>query len=83
MNASLSVRELNNNISKALSRVEAGEVLDITRNGQVVAELRAKRPVRDEVYWKAREETVAALQKGFPLGAGRPSYEDRTQTGPE
>jgi antitoxin (DNA-binding transcriptional repressor) of toxin-antitoxin stability system len=79
MNATVSVRELNSNISKALSRVEAGETIDITRNGRIIAELRPKRPVRDERYWKAREELVASLRKGYPVNAGRLTYEDRTE----
>ena len=68
---SLSVRELNANISKALARVEAGEVLDIKKNGRVIAELRPKRPVRDAVWRKADEESMDFLRKGLPLGIGK------------
>jgi len=73
----LSVRELNANISKALARVEAGEVLDISRNGKVIAELRPKRPVRDAAWHKAYEESKAFLEKGLPLNIGRITYEDK------
>ncbi len=73
----LSIRELNSNISKALARVESGETLDITRNGKVIAELRPKRRVRDAEWWKAYHETVEVLSKGFPIGAGRITEEDK------
>jgi antitoxin (DNA-binding transcriptional repressor) of toxin-antitoxin stability system len=75
--AALSVRELNNNISKALARVEAGETLDITRNGKVVAELRPKRKVRDDAWWRAWRETEELLRKGLPLGVGKITEEDK------
>jgi antitoxin (DNA-binding transcriptional repressor) of toxin-antitoxin stability system len=73
----LSVRELNANISKALSRVEAGEVLDISRNGKVIAELRPKTPVRDAAWQKAYEENVALLRSGLSLGIGKVTPEDK------
>ncbi len=74
---SLSVRELNANISKALARVEAGEILDISRNGKVIAELRPKAPVRDAAWQKAYEESVALLRRGLPLGIGKVTPEDK------
>jgi antitoxin (DNA-binding transcriptional repressor) of toxin-antitoxin stability system len=74
---SLSIRELNNNISKALARVEAGETLDITRNGKVIAELRPKKPPRDAAWWKAARESDAFLSKGIPLGVGRITEADK------
>jgi len=73
----LSVRELNANISKALARVEAGEVLDISRNGKVIAELRPKLQVRDAVWRKAHKESIDFLRKGLPLNAGKITEEDR------
>ena len=73
----LSIRELNRNISNALARVEAGETLDITRNGKVIAELRAKRPVRDEKWWKAYRETVETMTRGFPGKIGKITEEDK------
>jgi len=73
----LSVRELNANISKALARVEAGEVLDISRNGKVIAELRPKAPSRDAAWQKAYEESVALLRRGLPLGIGKVTSEDK------
>lgn len=75
--ASLSIRELNTNISRALARVEAGETIDVTRHGKVIAELRPKRRVRDAAWWQAYEESRAVLEKGFPLNAGTITEEDK------
>jgi antitoxin (DNA-binding transcriptional repressor) of toxin-antitoxin stability system len=73
----LSVRELNANISKALARVEAGEILDISRNGKVIAEIRAKRPIRDAAWHKAHRDSVAFMERGLPLGIGKVTPEDK------
>lgn len=73
----MSVRELNANISRALSRVEAGETLDIARNGRVIAELRPKRPVRDEAYWQARRATEERLATGLTLDVGDIGQHDK------
>lgn len=73
----LSVRELNGNISKALARVEAGETLEITRNGKVIAQLRPRPPKRDAAWWKAWRETEEVLSKGFPAGLGKITEEDK------
>ena len=73
----ISIRELNSNLSKAVARVEAGETIDITRNGRVVAELRAKRPVRDKKWWKTYREMVAVMEKGFPGKVGKITEEDK------
>ncbi|HEX8366430.1 MAG TPA: type II toxin-antitoxin system prevent-host-death family antitoxin [Allosphingosinicella sp.] len=77
--AALSIRELNANISKVIERVEGGEVVDVSRNGRVVAEIRPKivRPVRDARYWKARKEMERLLTEGLPLNIGKASIEDR------
>jgi antitoxin (DNA-binding transcriptional repressor) of toxin-antitoxin stability system len=73
----LSVRELNSNISKALARVEAGETLDITRNGRIVAEIRPKRIIRDEAWWKNYREMVDAMKVGLPLGIEKITEDDK------
>ena len=73
----MSIRELNANISKAVARVEAGETIEITRNGRVVAEIRAKRPVRDEQWWKAYREMVAVMERGFPGKIGTITEQDK------
>jgi antitoxin (DNA-binding transcriptional repressor) of toxin-antitoxin stability system len=73
----LSVRELNANISKALARVEAGEILDISRNGKVIAEFRPKGPVRDAAWHKAHQESIEFLSKGLPLNVGKITEDDK------
>ncbi len=73
----LSVRELNSNISKALARVEAGETIDILRHGKVIAELRPKRAIRDAKWRKAYRESANVLTKGFPIGVGTITEEDK------
>lgn len=77
--AALSIRELNANISKVIARVEAGESIDIARNGMVVAELRPKRPRRaDDPAWRQHyERLMRELDAGAGLG-GPFSYEERT-----
>ena len=42
----MSIREFNANSSKAFAKVEAGETLDITKNGKVFAEIRPKQKNR-------------------------------------
>ena len=73
----VSIRELNANISKVIARVEAGEAIEITRNGKVVAEIRAKRPKRDAEWWKTYREMVAMMEKGLPLAIGKITEEDK------
>lgn len=73
----LSIREFNSNVSKVLARVEAGETLDITRNGRVIAELRPKRPERDAEWWKAYEDSVRLMKKGRPINAGKITEDDK------
>jgi prevent-host-death family protein len=75
--ATISIRELNSNISKALARVEAGETLEVTRNGKPIADIRPKRPLRDEKFWQAHEESKVLLLKGFPGKVGRITEEDK------
>jgi prevent-host-death family protein len=75
----LSVREFNANVSKALARVEAGETIEITRNGKVIAELTPKRRKRsDDPKWRENfDRLLELLDEGLPLG-GPASYEERT-----
>jgi prevent-host-death family protein len=80
MNAHVSVRELNANVSATLARVEAGERLTITKNGKPIAELRPARPHwRDDPEQRAIvERGLAILERGIP-GFGSPAtYEERT-----
>jgi len=76
MNA-ITIRELNTNISKAIARVEAGETLDILKNGKVVAEIRPKPRERDEAWLKAYRESVEFMRVGLPIGAGKISEDDK------
>jgi antitoxin (DNA-binding transcriptional repressor) of toxin-antitoxin stability system len=77
--ATLSVRELNSNISKALARVEAGETLDITRNGRIIAELRPRRRGRkqDPVWRASFEALMEEIEEGVPFGRSF-TYDERT-----
>lgn len=76
----MSIRELNANLSKAISRAEAGEVIEITRNGKVVTELRAKRLNRmDEPEFRAKyEKMMDSMRRGIPGLNGPFTYEERT-----
>lgn len=76
----VSIRELNANKSKTAARAEAGEVIDITRNGKVVVELRAKRKNRmDDPEFRARwERFLEGLKTGVPGLTGPATYEERT-----
>jgi antitoxin (DNA-binding transcriptional repressor) of toxin-antitoxin stability system len=76
--AALSVRELNSNISKALARVEAGETLEISRNGKIIAELRPRRPDRSaDPAWRAGfQALMEEMEEGVPFGRGF-SHEER------
>lgn len=76
----MSIRELNANLSKAISRAEAGEVIEITRNGKVVTELRSKRLNRmDEPEFRAKyEKMMESMRKGIPGLNGPFTYEERT-----
>ena len=76
----MSIRELNANMSKAIARAEAGEVIDITRNGKAVVELRAKRKNKldDPEFRAAYERFVQRMERGIPGLTGPATYEERT-----
>lgn len=73
----MTIRELNSNVSLAITRVEAGETLDITRRGKVVAEIRRKAIVRDAKWHAAYDRMLVMLDKGADLGGGRLTEEDK------
>jgi len=77
----LSVRELNNNLSAAIARVEAGEVLTITRHGKPVAEMRPRPASKmDDPEWRAAyERALAGLREGVPGLTGPVTYAERTE----
>ncbi len=76
----MSIRELNANVSAALAKVEAGETIDVTRNGKVIAEIRPKRKNRmDDPEYRARyEKMLAMMREGIPGLDGPFTYEERT-----
>lgn len=79
----MSIRELNANLSKALARAEAGEVIEITKNGKPFVELRAKRANKmDDLEYKAKyEKMLAGMREGIPGLNGPATYEERTGRG--
>ena len=76
----MSIREFNANVSKAIAKVEAGETLEITKNGKVIAELRPKRANRmDDPEYRAKyEKMLAGMREGIPGLSGPATYEERT-----
>ena len=61
----LTIRELNTNISQAVARAKAGEVLVITKNGEPQAELRPPLPARDAQWHAARERMLKRMEEGI------------------
>ena len=76
----MSVRELNANLSKALARAEAGEVIEITKNGKPFVELRAKPKDRrdDPKFRAAYERILERMERGIPGLSGPATYDERT-----
>ena len=76
----MSIREFNKNASAAFAMVQAGETLDITKNGEVIAEIRPKRKNRmdDPKFRAAYEQMVKGFEKGIPGLSGPATYEERT-----
>lgn len=74
----ISIREFNGNVSRYIARAEKGEVIEVTRNGKVVAEVRApSRPDRDSPEWKeSHRRLMELLRQGVPIGRTF-SYEER------
>ena len=64
----MSIREFNANTSKAIARAEAGEVIEITRNGKTIVEMRAKRKNKldDPEFKAAYERMVERMKTGIP-----------------
>jgi antitoxin (DNA-binding transcriptional repressor) of toxin-antitoxin stability system len=77
----MSIREFNKNASAAFAKVEAGESLDITRHGKVIAEVRPPRPknkMDDPEYRAKYEKMIALMREGIPGLKGPATYEERT-----
>jgi antitoxin (DNA-binding transcriptional repressor) of toxin-antitoxin stability system len=77
----MSIREFNKNSSAAFAKVAAGETLDISKNGEVFAEIRPKRKNRmDDPEFRAKWEIMmASMRKGVPGLKGPFTYEERTE----
>jgi antitoxin (DNA-binding transcriptional repressor) of toxin-antitoxin stability system len=76
----MSIREFNTNISKALSKVEGGEVIKLTRNGKVIASVVPERlnKLDDPEYRAKHEKMMALMREGIPGLKGPATYEERT-----
>ena len=76
----MSIREFNSNASKAFAKVEAGETIEVTRNGKVIAEVIPKRKNRmdDPEYRAAYARMLAGMREGVPGLVGPATYEERT-----
>lgn len=76
----MSIREFNANTSAAFAKVEAGETIEVTKNGKVIAEIRPKRVNRldDPAFRAAYEKLVEGFKTGIPGLSGPASYEERT-----
>ncbi len=74
--SAISVRELNGAVSKVIARVAAGEVIDVTKSGKIVAEIRPK-SVSDARREAARQRLLQMMEHGIPVGAPA-SYDERT-----
>ena len=72
MTKTLTLREANQSFARCIREVEAGQEFVITRNGKPVARLTpiAGRRVLTPVQQAAYERILAAMEKGWDLGAG-------------
>ncbi len=74
----MSVREFNQNVSKALAQVEAGEEIILTRHGKRIARVTREGLLKDD---EQRQKNVASLnelmEQGIDFG-GPATYEERT-----
>lgn len=77
----ISIREFNKNLSAAIAKVEAGETLDITKNGKVIAEIRPKPKTRmhDREHQAKWDAMMADLRKGIAGLKAPLTYEERTE----
>ena len=76
----MSIREFNANTSAAFAKVEAGETIEVTKNGKVIAEIRPKRANRldDPKVRAAWEQLREGFKTGIPGLTGPATDEERT-----
>lgn len=76
----MSIREFNANTSAAFAKVEAGETIEVTKNGKVIAEVRPrpKNRLDDPEVRAAVDRMVARFKDGIPGLKGPATYEERT-----
>jgi prevent-host-death family protein len=69
----MTLRDANQSFARCIREVEAGEEIVITRNGTPVARLSpiSERRVLTAEQQAALERLEAAMEKGWPIGAGR------------
>lgn len=72
MTKTLTLRDANQSFARCIREVEAGEEFVITRNGKPVARLSpvGTRRVLTPAQQAAWKELRAAMQHGYPIGAG-------------
>lgn len=75
--AVISIRELNANVSKVIGRVEAGETIDISKGGQIVAEIRPRTKLQGEARAAAIAKLNELLDNKFGPYTGPITYEDK------
>lgn len=77
----ITVGEFSTDARRAVERVEAGEILQITRDGRAIAELRPSRrivfPARDAAWHAAVARLRVLMDEGMDLGGERITYEDK------
>ncbi|EKV26280.1 hypothetical protein C882_2858 [Caenispirillum salinarum AK4] len=79
MNKRVTVHEAEENFMSLLDQAEAGETVEIFRDGKPVARLAPSRKTAEERA-KAQKEALADMRRGFNLGGGtfdRDSLYDR------
>ncbi len=75
----ITIGEFSSDAARAVARVEAGETLQITRDGRPVAVLRPPlvAPIRDAQWHQARAELDSLMAKGFGPSTGKVTYDDK------
>ncbi len=66
----MTVTDFRLHAADAMARVEAGEIIEITRQNRTIAELRPRNGAGDVAWNAAAKAMVAAMREGFDLGGG-------------